>query len=490
MLKSLYAKLALVLVLLLTTLGFGYALFSLYAGQLFLQEVNQRLNRDLARQLLVQQGFTGDEPLQAESISQLFAYYMHINPAIEIYLLDRDGTILAFEAPQMKVKRKRVALEPIERFLSGRIAYPLLGDDPRSEDGEKIFSAAAYPSSGEAEQYLYVVLGGEDYDTTKALLEDSYFLRISLTAVAATAVFGLLVGLFLFNLLTRRLDHLAQLMTRFRRSGFRDHQHYRGTNRPALRDEIDALGESYNAMAVKIREQMEALEAKDALRRNLVANVSHDLRTPLASLQGYLETLLLKSAELPLEQRRHYLGIAHQQSERLGKLISDLFDLSKLDARENPPECEAIAPGELAMDVVQKFRLQAAERAVKLDALIPVELPFIVADIALLERVLVNLVQNALDHTPDGGEIRIELAAGAEGVDMAVCNSGPAIAAGDIPHLFERFYQAPERRSGGAGLGLAIVKRILELHGSEIRVESGAETCFRFALQRWNAPGR
>jgi signal transduction histidine kinase len=335
-----------------------------------------------------------------------------------------------------------------------------------------------------------VVLGGEDYDTVMSLLHDSYFLQISLTAVIATAAFGLITGLFLFNILTRRLNTLSQMMAAFRHSDFREFHQYSGNNDPSRMDEIDTLGESYNQMAERIMGQMQELEEKDTLRRNLVANVSHDLRTPLASLQGYLETLQLKTGVLPVEQRRHYLNIAYSHSQRLTRLVGELFELSKLDARESLPEMEPIALGELVMDVAQKFRLRAEEAGMQFTTEIGEELPFVAADIAMLDRVLENLVTNAIDHCHEGGEIKIRVECSDKQVRLAVCNSGDAIAGEELPHLFERFYQSPQNRHGkGAGLGLAIVKRIVELHGSQIMVAREEErlNCFHFTLERWKA---
>lgn len=488
MFRTLYAKLATVLVVLLVTLGIGYALFSLYAGQLFLQEITQRLNRDLARQLLVQQNLGDGERLHAAEIQSLFSHYMHINPAIEIYLLDTEGKIIAFEAPQMKIKRHQVSLEPIKQFLSGSFAYPIVGDDPRSESMQKTFSAAAYPFKGEPQQYLYIILGGEDYDNVRALLHDSYFLQVSLTAVITTVSFGLLIGLFLFNLLTRRLNRLSAMMTSFRISDFREFHPYSGSDKESRQDEIDALGESYNEMAQRIIAQMNALEEKDNLRRNLVANVSHDLRTPLASLQGYIETLQLKTGTLPVEERKRYLNIAYSHSQRLTQLVSELFELSKLEARETPPEMEPVAIGELIMDVTQKFQLRAEDKSIQLETVIPEEQPFVAADIAMLDRVLENLMANALEHTPDGGVIKIMMNSEGHKVQVAVCNSGSAIDKAELTHLFERFYQSPKNRHGkGAGLGLAIVKRIIELHNSPIEVywDDKYGNCFSFELDHW-----
>lgn len=483
--RTLYAKLATVLVALVTVLGIGYGTFTLYTSKIFLQELNQRFNRDLARQLLVDQNILEGEMIDKEVVKQIFKRYMHINPAIEIYLLDAEGKILAFEAPEMKIKRGRVGLEPIKRFLSGDMAYPIVGDDPRHETRQKIFSAAAYPWHGEPRQYLYVVLAGEDYDTAQALLRDSYFLQLTLLAVAGTMIFGLLTALFVFNLLTRRLTRLSTVMESFRKSGFREQHPYAVEGRRGDGDEIDWLGTTYDEMAQRITEQMQALEKKDSLRRNLIANVSHDLRTPLSALRGYLETLMLKTGVLPVEERKHYLDTAYKHSERLTQLIADLFELSKLDARETLPTMEPLAIGELVQDVVQQFQLRAEEKSIQLQCEPAESLPLVSADIGMMERVLENLLGNAITHTPTGGYITVTLEKQADGVALNIRNSGEGINQDDLPHVFERFYQSPEKRgSSGAGLGLAIVKRILELNDSTISVFSapGKETVFSFKL--------
>ena len=492
--KTLYAKLAAVLIALLCTLGLLYGAFNLYATKVFLQELNQRFNRDLARQLLVQRNMAGGDWLQKEQIKELFSYYMHINPAIEIYLLDTQGNILAFEAPQMKIKRQRVDLAPIRRFLHNDDHYPILGDDPRDETRRKVFSAAAYPLQGEPRQYLYVVLAGEDYDNMEALLHDSYFLQLSVAAVVGSVLFGLLAGLYAFNLLTRRLHRLTGLMERFRNSEFRRHQPYgNGASTQALLtsgDEIDTLGATFDQMAQTIIEQVERLEQKDTLRRNLVANVSHDLRTPLASLQGYLETLLLKG-DLDEQQRHHYLEIAFRHGERLTRLVSELFELSKLEANEAQPQREPVALGELVQDAVQHFALRAEQQGITLQSRGGAELPFVSADIAMLNRVLENLIGNALQHTPQGGQVEITMGEAADSIELCVANNGAGIAPEDLPHVWERFYQAPERRhGGGAGLGLAIVKRIVELHHGKLHVDStpGQRTRFCLTLPRWQQP--
>ena len=211
------------------------------------------------------------------------------------------------------------------------------------------------------------------------------------------------------------------------------------------------------------------------LRRELIANVSHDLRSPLASLRGYLETLLLKEQALTESERRSYLEIALRQSQHLQTLISELFELARLDFEGYRIDAESVQLGELARDVAQKLGLAAQTRQVALDLDIEPELGLARADIGLIERTLTNLIENALAHTQAGGRIVLSMRAQGERVALCVSDNGSGIAAHDLPRIFERFYRADKARTRddkGSGLGLAIVKRIVELHGSEIRVDS------------------
>lgn len=225
------------------------------------------------------------------------------------------------------------------------------------------------------------------------------------------------------------------------------------------------------------------------LRRELIANVSHDLRSPLASLRGYLETVLLKEQMLSEADRRDYLEIALRDAQQIQALIDELFELARLDFDGYRIEAEPVQLGELARDVAQKLGLEAERRCVRLDLDVEAELGLAHADIGLIERALTNLLDNALAHTPSGG--RVELSARVQGAQLLlrVSDNGSGISSQDLPHIFERFYRADKSRrrgASGAGLGLAIVKRIVELHGGQIHVDSavGRGTSFDFTLPR------
>ena len=493
MFRTLYGKLSVALVAIVLAIAVLYAMLTLFATRHHLQVTEQRLNRDLARDLVADRNLVEEGRINESALKEMFHDYMTINPSIEIYLIDLDGVILSFSADPGVVKRKRVSLGPVQAFLSGDDAYPLLGDDPRSHDGRKAFSVTPVPSDEAPEGYLYVVLLGERVDSIAALLHTSFIARYSGLALIVSVVTGSLAGLVVLRAMTRRLRRLTDHIDRFRAGGFRAFEPFATSpaspTSPTNRndgDEIAQLGRAYDEMAARIGEQLEALEKTDALRREMVAHVSHDLRTPLATLHGYIETLKLKDAELAPAERKRYLAVALDQSERLRRLVGDLFELAKLDAHEQAPVCEPVSLAELASDIAQKFQLEAQRNGSTIDIDAADGLPMVDADIALVERVLENLIDNALSHSPDGGAIRIPIAAEGESVRVTVSDSGPGIAPEHLPRVFDRFYQAgnAHRGSAHAGLGLAIAKRIVELHGARLEVESalGRGTAFSFRL--------
>jgi signal transduction histidine kinase len=293
-------------------------------------------------------------------------------------------------------------------------------------------------------------------------------------------------GLALFAYLTRRLRRLAAAMSAYADGTSFDRLALPEAGR-APSDEIDRLTATFRLMAGRIEQQVASLRNADALRRELIAGVSHDLRTPLATLQGYIETLLMRDSILPPDERRQYLEIALRHSARLARLVAGLFDLAKLETGEMTLHREPFSIGELAQDVVQKFQLSSRERGVLVATNADAAVPFVSADIALIERVLENLIENAVRHTPQGGSVNVLLTSRGSAVDVAVADTGTGISAGDLPHIFDRYYRAgrgPADRSGHSGLGLAIVRKILDLHNVVIAVSSEPDrgSTFSFSL--------
>ena len=338
--------------------------------------------------------------------------------------------------------------------------------------------------------YLYIILGGESYDSIAQILQKSYILRLSAVTAGIGLSFLFITGLFLFNLLTRRLRKLTQAVETFKESGFERPISFPHLSGRFASDEIDRLGMVFAGMSDRIIRQLDRIKQSDNLRRELVSNVSHDLRTPLTSLHGYLETLVLKGEEMPFEERKKYLMTAIRHSERLKKLISDLFELSKLEAKETKANFEPCHMGELLQDIVQKFQIMAEKKKINIKTEFPPHLPFVLIDIGLIERAIQNLIDNALHYTPAGGTIVLALVPDASGMVVRVSDNGCGISKEEIPHIFDRFYRVKQGKndSDSAGLGLAITKRILEMHGTDIDVQSephpGTTFTFRLPLSK------
>ena len=487
MLKSLYSKLALVLLGLFIVTGLSFIAISIMSTDKYQQEINQKLNREIAGLIVAEKHILQDDRVNKQALDDIFHMLMVINPSIEIYLLDPAGNILAFSAEPGKVKRKRVDLAPIKEWIHGGSPLPLVGDDPRDSEGKKVFAAARIPEEGPLNGYLYVILGGEIYDSIAQKIKGSYILRSSMLVIFISVFIAFIAGLLIFAFLTRRLKRLTSVMDRYE-SGIPPEEldlpavHLKGPS-----DEIDRLLTTFKKMAGRINYQVEKLEASDTLRRELVANISHDLRTPLATLQGYIETLLIKNDSLSDEERQNYLQISIRHCERLNSLIADLFELAKLDAQDTAVHREPFSVRELVQDVLQKFTLTAREKQITITTNISKEIPFVYADIGLIERVLENLVANALRFTPEKGSVSIVMNQDHEQIAIRVSDTGHGITEDDLPRIFDRFYQLDKSRkdkSGHSGLGLAITKKIIELHETNIVVESkvGSGTTFTFTL--------
>ena len=491
--RTLYARLALGLFVLLVTVGLLYTFISAVAIRHYQETLSQTLNRDLARDLVFDRNLVDEGRLNQAALKETFELYMTINPGIEIYLLDRDGTILSYSADPGKVVRKRVSLAPVQRFLDDAAAYPVLGDDPRSHDRQKVFSAAPLPSAERPEGYLYVVLRGEEYDAAERMARGRHFFAMSAWAVTVSLAFGLIAGLVVFRLLTRRLEHLSRRVECFEaQTGGVAFDPTVEHALPAARgnaDEIERLGMAFDRMAARIARQLEQLHEQDALRRRLVAQVSHDLRTPLASLQGYLESLKLKGSSLSEAQRAEFLAIALDQGQRLGRLVDELFELAALEARERQPRPEPFAPAELVHDVARKHEPAAAVKKITLTVTAEPELPFALADLGMTERVLDNLIDNAVAYAPRHGHVEVSVRADRDVLRIHVTDNGPGMAPDDLPHLFEPFYRGKTGTPAGhAGLGLAIARRIMQLQNGAIvarnRSSGGAEFILRLPLAR------
>lgn len=447
------------------------------------QETVQRLSRGLAEHIARSGELMDARGMRGGEVRALFGKLMAVNPSVEVYLLDDAGRILGHDAPDGHLKRDRVDLGPVHALLRDE-PLPILGDDPRSATGRKVFNAAPLWVQGRQAGYIYVVLVGEQREALAANIAANATLRTTLWSLAIVAVVGLLAGMVAFRWVTRPLRQLTR-----RIQAFDVDAAGAGTPLPPTplrageRDELTILQHSFGHMGQRLGEQWQQLREQDLQRRELVANISHDLRTPLSSLHGYLETLALKDQTLSAEERQRYLGIALAQSRKVGALAQALFELARLEHGGVSLDLQAFSLPDLVQDVFQKFELAAQARRQTLTADIPPGLPAVVADLGLIERVLTNLLDNAIRHTPEGGRIEVVLRAQDGEVQVAIADSGPGIAPERRASLFSTPPALGSARPDSGGLGLLIVHRILQLHHRDIRLMDSREgALFVFTL--------
>lgn len=243
---------------------------------------------------------------------------------------------------------------------------------------------------------------------------------------------------------------------------------------------------------VAVLRDITAFREVERMKTDFVANVSHELRTPLTSIKGFVETLMDGAMEDP-KTAAHFLEIINDETDRLNRLISDLLSLSRVEAKQGQIRKAALNLDKLIINTVSILSPQASEKNQILNVDIKIPLPIISADEDMIGQLLINLVDNAIKYTADGGQIDIRAERWNDSVKIAVSDTGIGIPRDSIPRLFERFYRIDKARSremGGTGLGLAIVKHILEVHSGRIEVDSivGQGSTFTVYLPAGNDP--
>ena len=324
-------------------------------------------------------------------LKPLFDRLMTFNPSVELYLLSPDGELLADAAPPGHIKRQRIDLAPVQTFLSGG-AWPVYGDDPRSLDKQKVFSVAPLRQDGQLRGYLYIILQGETFNELAASAWLKTLSSLLLWTLLLVAALGLLAGLLAWRWVTRPVRQLTALVATNEQDSIHAIKALAAQTPEANPgNEVAVLHNRFIELARQIAGQWDRLADSDRQRREFVANISHDLRTPLTSLLGYLETLSLKADRLTMEENKQYLNIALRQGNKVRHLSQQLFELARLEHGGIKPQPETFVLAELVQDVAQKFDLPVATRNIGLQLELAAGLPPVTADLSMIERVLTNI---------------------------------------------------------------------------------------------------
>lgn len=477
--SHLYLQVSAIFILILIFFA-GITLYiSVRSAQKYSVEVNQKLNWNLAQNTVevIKPQFQNGK-VNKETVSDIMHSMMAINPSVEVYLLSSEGKILSYVAPEKVVKLDRVSLDPIHRFLKDGHQSMIFGDDPRNPGEKKIFSAARVIDKGTLTGYIYIVLASQEYVSAAHTVIGSYILGLSLRTIILIMLVSSIVGLLAIWLITSKLNIIVNGIQQFHAGNLNARIPVRNNN------ELDTIGLVFNEMADTLRNNIQQLKETDNFRKELISNVSHDLRTPVASIQGYAETLLLKRKNLEESDQVKYLEIIYSSCDKLKKQVSELFELSKLQTNQVKLNPEPFSIAELVSDIANKYRIISQKRGVSINTFIPKDIMMVDGDILLIDRVLQNLIDNALRFCKEGDFINIDIRPDQpDRVQISIADSGEGISPDELPYIFERYYKG-KNYSESTGLGLAIVKKIMELHQTDILVSSqrGKGTVFSFVL--------
>jgi signal transduction histidine kinase len=491
--NTLFAKLAISLTVVFMLVGYFSANLLLKVSNSHQRLVTQHLHAELADHVTQDYLLFNDRGLDIEAAKASFMKLMVLGPNFEFYVLNPEGKILTYSAEPGVVKAQSVNLAPIKRYLAtGDLESPIFGDNPRAPGQQKVFSAAPIISDQKTLGYLYVILGSNLFDAFYDSLATSKLLRSGFWLVVASFFLGLVTSLAVTAVITRPLRQLSRSIHVVRDQGFS-----KESGRFASRElgewdadsnnEFHVLGSGFKALLDRLERQYQQVITIDELRKELLTHVSHDLRTPLASLLGYLETWTLNRGRVPESESDKYIAVATRNAKKIANLVEQLFELAYLDSGNVQVNRETFSVVELIQDVLQKFQIEAEQKKISL-SVEPKDTSILVkGDIEKLERVFTNLVENAMRHTGKDGAITVRLSHTGRFVAIDVEDTGIGIPQEDLKHIFDAHYKAGNSVRGNSahgGIGLAITKKIINLHQSEIFVKSQVNrgTTFSFML--------
>ena len=462
-------------------------------------------------------------------------------PDTQLYLLDSAGTVKASTGEVRLPPGFKVALGPVMEAIGTAPMPYVLGDDPERMDATAVIAARALKRAVIRNEpavagYLYLVSHKPGLPQGRLAALQSTFAKPALVLILVVVALTTLLAAWVTAAVTRPLARLTRAVAAVSRDGLRDGmgdgmrdglndfaavpgraaaEVFDLTDTPPhtqTRDEFGQLTQGIRTMLATLRTQWGTLRRLDHFRREGVSNLSHDLRSPLTATTACLETLENRWTGDPARAAdRQLVEVALRNTQNAARLVQSLGDLAQLDEPQFKLRAEVIDVSELLDDVALRFTGRAARLGVQIvagSADAPESAPALLAavDVALFERAIANLVDNALKFCPPGATITLQARQAAQAapatqsvttqgrdVEVTVSDTGPGIPSADLPHLFDRFYQsrqsvAPATGEGGKGLGLAIVKRIVELHGGHVAVESAPGAGTRVTLTLPGAP--
>lgn len=492
--RSLFAQLVLTQIAYGFVLALGFLVVLELTHTQYHLETTQRQSQGWAGEILNRYRAQLDSAFsrpETSSLERLIVGLGYASPATDFYVTDHNGKILVSSVSSVSIKRTSMEVTAIKSLIENPEVLPVMIDDPTNPEMARIFSAAVIEEQGKTIGYLVLVLRDQDAGTFHSG-RGSYVFRESAVMIAGVSALAFGAAVLILMIILRPIRKLSRTMELFRQEGEISWPIENGREFEPEGAELERLGQHFNDMARQIVELLHRLKDDDRRMREMFANISHDLRTPLTVIQGCLETVQDKGDLLKKAQRHQLTASAAAQARYLGRLIEAVFELAKLQSPNYKLHLEPLSIAEAVQDIAMKFSVKATRQGVEIRIVGGDRHIHVLADVLLIERVFDNLIDNALRHAKEANEIVIRLVEQTSDVEIMISDNGsglPTLVMNRMTEEMQGETSYPGASDNGLGLGLNIVRRILELHGSRFDlVKDGVKgTAFRFFLRKVDA---
>lgn len=467
---------------LITILGILFIAITYLATTHYHQASLQLLNKDVAAHIAKFTSPFDNGRINKQKADSIFYDAMVLNPSVEVYFLDTAGNVIAFHAPREEIRLWNIPLNNIKKYIATGGEEYIKAPDPKVPDDAKIFSAAEVVERERKLGYIYVILGSESSENIMSMLLSSHISNLAIKVFVAIILLSLLISVFYLMRIRKSFNRMIGVLQQFESGDY--------TARFPLKDQDDLapVTHAFNKMADLLSYNINSLTKSEKERKDLIANISHDLRTPLSIARGYAETLLIKKNGVTIsgQQQLEYTQLILQKIHQVEMMVKQLFELSKMEAAEFKPHKEPFILSEIVQEIINTFGLTAAEKNVSLECTQCQHHVWVNADIGMMERVVQNLIENAIKSTPIGGDIQISIVPDDQKLIFSIANTGKPLPE-DLLQWINNVKDGNNllnKRPQKLGLGLLIVQKILLLHDSSLEAytHNSSRNIFIFPL--------
>jgi signal transduction histidine kinase len=478
---SILRRIAILIFVLITVMCTLFITITYFATIRFYEASTQLLNKDVAAHIAKFSSPFEAGGINKEKADSVFQNAMVISPSDEVYFLDTTGKVIAFHAPTNEIRLWQISPDHIRKYIADSGTTYIKGPDPKDILNPKIFSASEVKYEGRKLGYIYVILGSNEYRNVSQMLFSSHVSNLAGEAFCIILLLSALISFIYLRRVEGSFRRVTSVLKKFEEGDYDARFHLKEHH------ELAPVTNAFNKMADQLVYNINSLQNQESSRKDFIAHISHDLRTPLSIARGYTETLLIKGGDgsLAKDEQEGYKQMILNKIFQVEHMVTQLFELSKIESAAFRLNKEPFVLSEIVQEIVYNFQMSARDRGVKLECAKFESHIWVNADIHMLERVIQNLVENAIKNTDREGTTTVNIEVSNDQLVFTISNSGSILKPGMVEWInsTEKQNNSYDTRPSKSGLGLMIVKRILLLHASllQVRVNEN-QNIFSFSL--------